>query len=232
MASLVLVTRPIEQAAEFAEQIRAAGLTPLIQPLLTISPRDVVLTDADMPAAIILSSRQSLKNVHIPSVWQDMSVFCVGAMTEKTARQAGLTNIITGHGNLADLFPLIRARIPAGRTLLYLRGENVTYDLHRELADYQIHEVTTYCATPVAHFDPEVLEDFAQIDVITLFSVRSAAVLRHLIHENGLISYVKNINLLCLSASVVESMVEMNWKSCMMPDLPTQFSMLEKLKSM
>lgn len=231
MQKLVLVTRPIEQATEFAELINALGFTPLIQPLLEIEYFPFSLKQSEKPAAIILSSRQSLKNIEIPADWRAIPVFCVGDMTAKVARQAGFQNVIAGDGDLTDLLPLVLGQIPAGQNLLYLRGEDVRHDLKTCLPDYHIQELVTYRAKPVAALQSDVLSRFGEIDVITLFSARSGAVLQRFIHENGLISHVKNINLLCLSPSVVESMVEMKWKSCIAPDFPNQHSVIEKLKS-
>ena len=230
-SGIVLVTRPIEQAAEFAEQIRSLGFSPLIQPLLDMEYFPFSFESIEKPAAIILSSRQALQSQNIPSDWQTVPVFCVGEMTEQAARQAGFINTFAGQGDLIDLLHMIMPRVSAGQRILYLRGQDVRHDLTQLLPDYKIQEVITYKAKPVTSLRPDVLDKFGQIDVITLFSARSGAVLRQLIHENGLISYVKNINLLCLSPSVVESMVEMEWKSCVMSDLPHQVSVIEKLKS-
>lgn len=231
MSKLVLITRPIEQAREFAEQITELGFAPLIQPLLEIEYLQFSLDRITKPAAIILSSRQSIQNSDMPVEWLSLPVFCVGEMTEHIARQKGFLNVISGHSGLVDLLPAITSQIPVGGNLLYPRGEDVRHDLQLLLPDYKIHDVITYRARHVSRLDPDVLEKFAQIDVITLFSARSGAVLRQLIHENGLISYIKNINLLCLSPSVVESMVEMGWGSCVSADFPNQMSVIEKLKS-
>ena len=231
MTRFVLVTRPIEQATEFAGQISALGFTPLIQPLLDIEHFPFLIDTADRPAAIILSSRQALKSLEIPEDWLEIPVFCVGEMTDHAARLAGFTKSYFGQGDLIDVLHLMMAEIPAGQRVLYLRGEDVKHDLKKLLPDYKIQEVITYCARPVTSMNPDVLEKFDQINVITLFSARSGAVLRQLIEQNGMFSHVKNINLLCLSPSVVESMMELKWKSCVMSDLPNQASMIEKLKS-
>jgi len=231
MSKLVLITRPIEQARDFAEQISTLGFTPLIQPLLEIDYFPFSVDAVMKPAAIILSSRQSIQNFNLPLEWLSLPVFCVGEMTEHIARQKGFLNVVSGQGGLVDLLPAITAQIPAGGNLLYPRGEDVRHDLQMLLPDYKIHDVITYRARPVSRLDPDVLGKFDRIDVITLFSVRSGTVLRQLIHENGLISHIKNINLLCLSPSVVESMVEMGWGSCVSADFPNQMSVIEKLKS-
>lgn len=231
MSKLVLVTRPIEQARDFAGQIAELGFTPLIQPLLEMEYFPFCVKDVTKPAAIILSSRQSLQHLEVPRDWLALPVFCVGETTEHIARQRGFVNAFSGHGGLTDLLPLIAQNIPAGGKLLYLRGEDVRYHLKTLLPDYQIHEIITYRANPAFSLHPEVLDKFDRINVITLFSARSGLVLKELIHKNGLISYVKNINLLCLSPSVVESMVEMEWRSCVVSDSPNQISVIEKLKS-
>lgn len=232
MTRLVLITRPIEQATEFAEQIASLGFTPLIQPLLQMEHFRPSVEPFDKPDAIILSSRQALENIDIFDGWQDIPVFCVGEMTEQAARQKGFTNTFFGQGDLIDLLHLMIADIPAGRKLLYLRGQDVRHDLTRLLPDYKVREIITYRAKPVAALNSDVLDKFADIYTITLFSGRSGAVLKKLMQQNGLISHAKNINLLCLSPSVVESIAELKWKSCRISDLPNQNSVIEKLKSL
>lgn len=231
MARFVLVTRPIEQATEFAEQISALGFSPLIQPLLNMEYFPVSVEGTEKPAAIILSSRQALQNLQIPQDWYDIPTFCVGQMTEQAARLAGFTKTFFGHGDLIDLLHVMIGEIPAGQSVLYLRGEDVRHNLAKLLPDYKIQEVITYRAKPTMTMNSDVLDKFAQIEVITLFSARSGAVLKRLIQENGLISHTQNIKLLCLSPSVVESMTELKWKSCLISDLPHQASVIEKLKS-
>lgn len=232
MSQLVLVTRPIEQALKFAEQIKSLGFDPILQPVLKIEYTPFSFDTFEDYNGLILSSAQSIQNQLIPRAWEMTPVFCVGEMTAHAAIQSGFKKIFTGQGGLLDLIPLIERQVPASGKLLYLRGENVRHDLNKVLTGYSIYEQITYQAKPILQISPDVLDRFGQIDVITVFSARSGAVLRQLIKENGLTSHTPRIKLLCLSPSVVESMVEMNWKSCAIPDFPNQRSVIEKLKSL
>ena len=231
MSKLVLITRPIEQARQFAEQVIAAGDIPLVHPLLHIQHIPTFFEPDDQPDALLLSSVQTVQQLHIPEEWLSLPTFCVGGMTAQAAQDIGLKNIYVGGGGMTDLCAIIQDKISPKSCLLYLRGENIHQDVHSLLPEYNIREIITYRAQPVTHFTPEVLDQFEQIDVVTLFSSRTAAILNELLEKNALSPYVKNIKLLCLSSSVLESVKEKKWKSIHIADSPTQTALLDRLKS-
>ena len=232
MAQLVLITRPLEQAQKFAETITSLGYSPLISPLLTIENIPTDFEKNDAPDAFIVSSVQALTQLHIPMGWAHIPVFCVGDLTANAARDAGFQNIISGKGGIADLAPLINHQMKPHAKLVYLRGEHVHQDINALLQDYEIREILMYRAHALQHFSAQILDQFDKIDIVTLFSSRTALIFKELIEKNKLTPYLKNIKLLCLSPSVVESVKEMGWKECHIADFPNQAALIEKLKSL
>lgn len=232
MTQLVLITRPIEQAQTFADSVSAIGYSPLICPLLNIETISTSFEREDCPDAIIFSSSQAIHQLQIPGSWMHIPAYCVGPLTANAAKDNGFQNVIAGTSGIEELSHIIREDMEARSILLYLRGEHVHQDINHLLPNFNIREILTYRAHPIQHFTPQLLDQFDKINIVTLFSHRTGLIFKELIEKNALTPYLKNIKLLCLSPSVVDSVKELNWKECHIADLPNQSSMIEKLKSL
>ncbi len=228
MTKLVLVTRPLEQSRLFASDVRAIGYHPLISPLLSIESYPFSYEELIRPDTLILSSAHALGSVPVPDDWVNIPVLCVGEATESVARRAGFIHTLSARGGMEDLLPFIQER--GNQRFLYLRGKDVAFDLSRNFPDQSLDEKITYSANAAENFPSDVLDLFDQIEFITLFSQRSGMVLKNLMEKNGLVSYAKSIKLLCLSSSVIESVKEMNWKSCGIADSPNSVSMIRLME--
>lgn len=231
MTALVLVTRPIEQAKDFAAEIETMGAVPVIQPLLDIEYYPFDFNLVTKPDAVILTSVQSMEGREFPDEWQrDVPIFCVGSKSEDSARAAGAHILYSGQSGIKGLIPVIRDKIEPGKNILYLCGEHVTQDLQEALPEYVVESRVLYRARPVLAFRDDVMCIFPKVKIITLFSRRSAEILYDIMIKNGLISVAGNIKLLCLSPAVLESVHDGRWKSCHVADSPNVSAMLEKLK--
>lgn len=230
MVQTVLVTRPFVQAREFAAEIERIGFTPLIQPLLDIHPVPFFFDTIEKPEAILLTSLHGLSHGKPPLDWADIPVFTVGLKTDIVARHAGFQNTYSGEGDIGDVIPMIRQHIPASSRILYLRGEYIQHDSKTLLPDYQIEEKITYDAKPISRIDDNILNSFANIDILTLFSARSGVILKDLLSQYHLASRLQSIKLLCLSHAVLESVKELNWTSCYVAEHPTAPSMIKTLE--
>lgn len=230
MAYTVLVTRPLEQAREFAAEIENNGFHAVIQPLLKIENISLSIQDIDRPHAILLTSLHGFGHMKF-SDWLDIPVFTVGLKTKEVAGKLGFIKIYSGASDINDIFPIIQKNIPTKSKILYLRGEDIKQNIHQKLSDYIIQEKITYSAKATEHIDAHILKHFKNIDVLTLFSARSGQILKSLLQKHGLISSLCTIKLLCLSHAVLESVEDLNWKSCHVADCPTTSSMIETLES-
>ncbi len=230
MSRLVLVTREIEQAKDFSAQIQAIGGVPVIQPLLDIDYFPVDFKKIAKPHAIVLSSPQAMRGREFPILWADVPVFCVGLKTEMVARDAGAKICITGRDGIDDILPMIRKKIPAGQTILYVCGEHIRRHLPHALPQHHVQSIVTYCANTVEGLSQETIDCFYRLHTITLFSPRTGLILKQFMGKYDLNHFAVTINLLCLSSSVLESVKDMGWKSCYVAGEPTQSGMIDKLK--
>jgi len=152
----LLVTRPEPDATHTAQALRARGHEVLVAPLLRTETIDVefkgpygaVLMTSANAARAIATHRRSAE-------LQGLPVYTVGNRTAGAAREAGLTNVDSADGALADLVRLTAARFAGTRKpLLYLAGEDRAGDLAGELAAHGI-AVETVVIYRVVAIDPK-----------------------------------------------------------------------------
>ncbi len=175
----VLVTRSEPGAAETAKRLQAAGHQPIVEPLFAIAPIDV-----DLPAfdALAFTSLNGVRRFAALSARRDALVFCVGARTAATAREAGFTEVMSAEGDVTALENLIRDRLPEGARLLHAGNEESRGDLTGRLvaAGVPAQFVALFRAEPVAAPGPALARQIAgepAFDVALIHSPRAAVIL-------------------------------------------------------
>ncbi|HNQ91842.1 MAG TPA: uroporphyrinogen-III synthase [Alphaproteobacteria bacterium] len=232
---LILVTRPKEQAKEFAAEIERLGAVPVLCPLLDIHPVSYDLShfsrpDA-VPDAIIVTSQQVFSVGADFSPLLSVPVYCVGEKTGEAARGAGFADVYEAGGDVDALVALVRDQVQPSSRLLYLRGEDVRADIAALLAGYQVDEEIMYGADVISALPQDVIDLFPKLFAICLFSPRSGSILKGLMDKHGLGPFVKNINLLSLSDAVLESVDDLGWKTSRVADRKDLRSMIANLTS-
>lgn len=207
----ILVTRPQPDADKTAAKLRALGHEPVMAPLLTVvfaAPP----VDLAEPAALMLTSRNAVRAVsRWPQAagWRDRPVFVTGQGTGDAARRAGFADVRSADGNAADLAALVMAEIgPALRPILYPAARDRSEGFVEVLRTkgYDVLVVEAYRAEIAASFDPAVCEAlrFSRIDVVLLYSRRTAVAFQQAVERAGLASALGGIRLYALSARVAE----------------------------
>ena len=170
-APCVWVTRAQPGAERTAERVRAMGATALVQPLLTIQHLAPVIDLADVTGLVFTSLNGVAAFADLNSD-RSLPVWAVGAATAQAARAAGFTQVVSADGDLSALSRLIRARHPAGRTLLHLRALEPAGDLAALVADHApVRGLAVYASMPTPGPVP------AEFDVVLIHSPRAAQVL-------------------------------------------------------
>jgi len=229
---LILVTRPKDQAALFAEDVRRLGGEPVICPLLDISPLSADLPAAHGFAGVVVTSRQVFSLGLDLSSYHHLPLYCVGAASADDAKKDGFFHVISAKGDVATLAEMMRRDLPVASPLLYLRGEDVRADLAGLLPEAKIEERIVYKADPLSSLPQEIIDIFPRLHSICLFSPRTGVILSRLIQKHGLEKYLGEINLLCLSHAVLESVSGLSWKSFHVSDLPDAGSMRDSLSKL
>lgn len=141
---VILLTRPEEQSARFAEALREAipmadvVISPLITPALILPEfpqRDWQGVIFSSETAVISARRIVADGKILPR-----RAFCVGRQTAETAAEAGF-DAVSANGNGEDLIELIRREITDG-PLLYLRGSKARVDVAKRLSEGGVETVS------------------------------------------------------------------------------------------
>ena len=205
----LLVTRPLPDALETAERVRALGHSPLVQPVLRIvfapAPHDVA-----EPAAILVTSRNALRALQSwpqASKWRRTPVFVTGKATARDAVAAGFTDVREGGGDAAGLAQAVRDELPSGAgPLLYPAARQRTGTLTEELtaAGHQVLTVDAYRAEAAVRLDPPVHKALAYgiLDGVLLYSRRTADAFRAIVTRAGLADRLSSLTYYVLSAQV------------------------------
>ena len=156
----VLVLRPVPEASETADTLRARGWRTVVSPLLAIEP---VEGDAPGPQGrtLVLSSPRA-----VPFAPPGLA-FVVGERTAVAFRERGGTVLATAPDG-ASLVPVIAeaARGP----LLHLCGDEIAFDFAAALAPaVAVERLVVYRARPVPPTD-EAREALARGDAVALLT--------------------------------------------------------------
>jgi uroporphyrinogen-III synthase len=207
----VLVTRPEPDAKRTADRLRTLGHDPVIAPLLVIASH-APPADLPDPAALVLTSRNAvtaLSRWPQASHWRDRPVFVTGRGTGEAACSAGFTDVRSADGDANDLAALVMSgTAPDVGPILYpaARDRSDTFVAPLRAAGYDIRVVEAYRADVVPAFDAGVREALrsGRIDVVLLYSRRTAEAYRRAAERAGLESAVRRIRICALSHRVAE----------------------------
>lgn len=230
---LVLVTRPEEQGLSFARDVAALGAIPLLDPLLTIMPIKTDWASGNPPDGVVLTSSHALQG-SFPSAWQDVPVFVVGKTTADKARLCGARRIYAATGDFSEVMEAIQKNLPPASHLVYLRGEHIRHSLLECLCEYEITQYVTYTAKAASSLSPETVAAIkeARLHSLTVFSPRTAHILRELLVAHDLLPFLPAINLLSLSGAVLESLADLPWKDVRVAKSPESDALLAELSSL
>lgn len=102
---------------------------------------------------------------------------------------------------------ILKKKITPLSHLVYLRGEHIRHSLSECLCEYKITQYVTYTAKAASALSPETVAAIkeSRLHSLTVFSPRTAHILRELLVEHDLLPFLSAINLLSLSGAVLES---------------------------
>jgi uroporphyrinogen-III synthase len=167
----IIVTRPAEDAAQFADCLRRAGATPVLSPVMRIEYLDAD-PSADQ-AAFAFTSANGVRAFARRSVERSKPAFVVGEATAAEARAAGFADVRVAGGDVDALAGAIAAARPA--SVLHVAGTHRAGDLAALLTarDIPAERATLYEAHPIDAMTDEARAAFATGAGVAFFSPRS-----------------------------------------------------------
>jgi uroporphyrinogen-III synthase len=230
----VLVTRPEPDGERTAQKLRARGCDVLLAPVLRIRH----LEEADLGAgpwdAVAMTSANAAHAIERHSRRLDLTrlpTLTVGRRTAEAARTVGFTNIASAHGNEQALAQLIGDRMPRGKKILYLVGEDRAGDLAIAVAPHGVRVETVVVYRAVA---AERLPDATsaalragEVKGVLHFSRRSAVIYLDCAKAAGVLDSALRPFHYCLSQVVAEPLVAAGASRVMIAQSPEENALLE-----
>lgn len=219
---IVLITRSIGDAAQYAQAVQMRGGEAMCEPMLRIHHTGT-LPDISPYDALAFTSGHAVDAFAAQSARRDIPVFTVGDSTADQARAAGFHNVTSAGGDAADLRACLERAAP-GR-VLYLRGADVAqefpvHDAHVVYTAHPVEKFTESCAHALQH---------GRIRTVLFFSARGGETFAGLCRASGLDSAVSGIKALCISGVVLESVSVLPWRDTYIAPHPGRAGMLALL---
>jgi uroporphyrinogen-III synthase len=232
----LLVTRPEPEASAFAEELRALGHEPVLQPLLEFRVLDFDLAPLRAAKAIIVTSASSLRALKEAGALDavvDKPLYCVGEQTAKRALSAGFGAVL----EIAETGEELAGKIIASRSkdaaLAHVAGEHMAFDIAGALAreGFSVETVAVYGMEAAAEFLPSVdaMLKAGKIDGVILMSPRTAAIYVSLCHRYGNLNCAKTLSYFCLSGNVAAKLASFAPNCVMVSRTPNKEALLELL---
>ncbi len=208
----VLVTRPEPDASDFAKSCRAAGLDPIIAPLMRVI-FSAAAVDLSGAGALAFTSANGVRAFSKGNAEKSLPVYAVGEATAATARDLGFENVKTAKGEVESLAALIAAdkAIVAGE-IVHIAGSRRAGDL---LAALQSQNMAATRHVVYQMDEATKLPDaaFMAPDWVTLFSPRTAVLFTTLVQASPHPDYYAQTRLACLSEAVADAAKTIAWRS-------------------
>ena len=188
-------------------------------PTLKISATGKNLDDVKKYDALIFTSSNAIKNLKIIKEDKTKLCFCVGAITEKIARNFGYINTISAGGTVNALKNLIinSDQINKKSNLAYFCGDNLSSELDIELGKegINVEKIVNYRSEKIKSLNEENKKIILNNppDLIFVYSVRSAESFIEIAKNYSLYTLMTDSKVMCISSKVLEIFKMNGWKN-------------------
>lgn len=238
MAGLVVITRPIEDAQDYADELKVAGFQTFVEPMLAIEPVDFEVPCEARYDGVLMTSANAADAYQRNggSLGLDIPVYCVGKYTADAAREIGFEDVISVDGTGADLLAHVLAIPDVGeKRFLHICGRHLAFPLGDKLFDegVQADSLVVYDAVQVGDFSDEFLQLLrdGEVDAVTFFSKRTAEAFVESVRETDSESLFSDIKSLSISTPVLECVRVFPWCASYASQTPDRAGMLKLLKT-
>jgi uroporphyrinogen-III synthase len=226
-----LLTRPKKDALVLAKILTSMGLTCHMAPMLVIKKYDLAFLEIKAKF-VIITSKNTLSCYAHKFLAKETPLLMVGNATAELAKKLGFVNIITAQNNVEALLNFILANINKSASMLYLRAEDISFDVgtYLQKQGFEIKDLIVYQAQAVQNFSPQILELLVnqKIQIICFFSKRSAETFVKLSNKQ-LISF-NVIKAFAISENVAKIIKSLPWHEIKIAKSANEQAMIELFK--
>ena len=212
-----MLTRPFEDIKDLIIKFKSLGHMVSHLPVIKINKVDVRNPDYSNFSGVIFTSANSAKFLDTKKIDKSIYCFCVGTATESQVLKKGFQNVYAADGNVENLKEIIIQNFnKKNGKLLYVSGEIISSDLHKQLIDqdFQVDRIVNYSVEHIKDFDQKFINELKKSmpDIIYVYSKNSAKSLLNIIKKYELVDYWMNTNLMCLGEKTSSILNEIKWK--------------------
>ncbi len=214
----ILITRPLIDSEDLMGKLFSLGHKIIHMPTLKISTKNLESINPEKYAAFIFTSANAIRSLKILKTDRNKLCFCVGAITEKIARQQGYNNTVSAGGTVNALKNLIinSEYLDKKKLLAYICGDNLSSDLDLELKNegFLVEKIVNYTSKKIN----ELNEDTNKLirnhppDIILVYSKRSAESFIELAKKYSLKGLMTDSRVMCISENVLSIFKKAGWK--------------------
>ena len=231
----IVITRPKEDSLYLIDKLKRLGHSVTHLPVIKIEKLETKKINLENYKAVIFTSSNAIRFMNIEKFDSKIKCFCVGGVTELTAKQAGFINTYSSEGTVDSLIELIiRILDTKSGKLLYLSSEFISKDLDGDLisAGYSVDRISNYTSLPVEQIDEKTLIFLKKNlpDAFFIYSSKSAKNLFNLINKYSLLNVVTHSNLMCISEKVLLVLKQIKWKKVFIFNPGDEEFLLNKIK--
>jgi uroporphyrinogen-III synthase len=233
----LLITRPREEAEDFAAAVRAVGIDPFIEPMLEIRPNSLARPlDLAGVQALLVTSRNGLAALAQATTRRDIPLFAVGDASARAARAAGFISVQSADGDAEALAALVIDNLePRQGVVLHVAGKAVAGDLTGTLAaaGFAARRAVLYEAVAATALSPGCGAALAagRLDAAVFFSPRTAATFVRLVQAAALQDKFATMIAFCLSPAAAAAAAALSWGRIAVAERPNQDALLRLLRS-
>ncbi len=212
MTPTVVITRPRADAEKLAASLGKKGLHCIIEPMLSVhtlyeNAKQLEYALDRKPQAILATSKHAVVALALMTEIRSIPIVAVGESTARRAANLGFESVSFAHGTAHSLLAHVaNAYSPAGGTILYARGVDISTDIAATLMhnDFTIDSVVLYQANPAKELSAEFSAAISSRSVhsILFFSQNTARTYAKLVRAEGLSDAHKNIIASCMSRAI------------------------------
>jgi len=130
----IVITRPKDDSLYLIENLIKLGHIVTHLPVIKIEKLETKKINLLNYQAVIFTSSNAIRFMNIEKFNSKIKCFCVGKITELTAKQSGFINTYSSEGTVDSLIELvIRTLDTKSEKLLYLSSEFISKDLDKDL---------------------------------------------------------------------------------------------------
>ena len=230
----VLITRPKEDAARFAERLRQRGHEPLCASLLSVRFFNGPVLTLDGVQAVLATSANGVRALARRVQRRDLPLFAVGPQTAKAAELAGFARIECADGDakaLADAVP--RWAKPENGALFHAASVESEHRLQALLVPkgYLVRAEVLYEVVACDALPAIVRAALAKdaLDAVFHFSPRSAAAFRDCVSRAHLAGTCARLWAVCISQATAEALNPLEFREVVVAAKPNQDALLDCL---